>query len=184
MPALVWLRLAGITPELAGWLRGLGLHRRSTLSAGNSRPLIFQGLVRSSAPGRGKPLGIKRLRFGRRAAPFAKAQNFDYADAAVERGGQHVAAFHGGRRLDHTLTVHPDAAGLDELCRKAARFDDARIPQPLIEALVSGCAQTVSSCFCFSSCSLSRLSAAKGESGSTAAEDLLGAAVAANGFLS
>ena len=38
--------------------------------------------------------------------------------------------------LTDALPVHPDAASLDQLRGEATRFDDARIPQPLIEALL------------------------------------------------
>ncbi len=76
------------------------------------------------------------MRFAWRAAPVTEGKDFDDSNPAMQARSQDIAAFYASSGLDHALTVHADKARLDQFRGKAARFNEPRMPKPLIEALL------------------------------------------------
>ena len=68
-----------------------------------------------------------------RPTPLAQCHDADNAHARTQCKGQHHARRHGGMRLVDDATIDATARFLDEARGKAAGFEEARVPQPLVE---------------------------------------------------
>lgn len=93
-----------------------------------------------------------------RTPPFSLAYNLQDLDLSRPRHRQHVASPDGMTALGDANTVHPQAAAFNEFLRIRTVLHDARIDQPLVDALAQ--------VFSFSNCALRAPRTAKGELGS------------------
>ena len=83
-------------------------------------------------------VNIKRLRLSRRSTPFRQRLNADHADLATLAKRQDVPAANRRCVLGYPFTVHLNVPVTDLACREAARLEEARLPQPAIEAIFGG----------------------------------------------
>ncbi len=73
--------------------------------------------------------------FRRAAAPFAESRDFNNAHVAIERQGHDIADAQRMARRGEALAIQADVTGFDQRRGAAPRPHDARMPQPLIDAL-------------------------------------------------
>jgi len=81
--------------------------------------------------------GIILLRFGRRPSPLRQAEHIELRRHAVQHQAQPVSHAQVVSRL-HTLTVDVNPATANGLRGKRARLEEARTPQPFIDAVAFG----------------------------------------------
>ena len=73
-------------------------------------------------------IGVKRLRFGRRAAPLPQGKNAHDANLGALGEGKHIPNRHSMAGLGTSLAIQPQMAALDKLCGKVAPLKEARLP--------------------------------------------------------
>ncbi len=78
------------------------------------------------------PVGIKRLGFGRRAAPCAQSQRLDHPDMVVQVEHQYIANPQGRTGPALLDAIDPQMTIADKMRRQSAGFEKPRMPQPFI----------------------------------------------------
>src|SRR5690606_10895397 len=120
--------VAECADQAAGALVGLALGRAEAVAR---RPAQLRGLLAGRA--RVLRLPVQRLRHRRRAAIVRQPQHLDLEHVLATRHAQLVAHAHRTRRL-RPLAPDLDLAGLHRLPRQAAGAEEARRPQPHVDA--------------------------------------------------
>lgn len=160
-------RLPDAPQSICGAALFLGRTTAATLSRRRCSLTYFSGW-------RGRrEVFVQRLRLGGGAAPFRQRHNAKYAHAVGFLEGQHIAGRNCGACLGDGGAVYPDLPVTALAGGQRPAFENARMPQPLVQSLVWLRTGVVHFAPCFrpfsrpfSKSAFRPLSMAKGESGS------------------